>query len=121
MNILSIIPYLLCFLAGLVLGKYINFLDKKGKETKENKEIIIGANKPEDAEDISNLQENQEEQIEEDLRDYPPVAMWEKRKNIAKWDENFPLNVSWKYECKGCGYESLEKLPECPHCKAKML
>ena len=117
MSILMVLSYLLCFVAGIAVGKYVNFLDKKGKE---NKESIVGANKPEDTKDISDLQEDQGEQ-QEDLRDYPPVAMWEKRKNIAKWDENFPLNVSWKYECSGCGYETLEMLPECPHCKAKML
>ena len=116
MSILMVLSYLLCFIAGLALGRYVNFLDKKGKE---NKEAIVKANKPEDSNTIEENDPQEEQQ--EDLKDYPPVSVWIKRKNIADWDENFPLNVRWKYECQNCGYESQELLPECPHCKAEML
>ena len=109
MTILNILPYLLCFVAGIVVGKYVKFLDKKGEEAKANK-----------LEEISEPEEDVVKE-EEDLRDYPPESVWIKRKNIAAWDENYPLNVRWKYECQNCGYESQELLEECPHCKARML
>jgi len=43
--LLGIIPYLLCFIAGLAFGKYVNWLDRHGtKDTTIQMQISTGDN-----------------------------------------------------------------------------
>lgn len=111
MSIINILPYLLYFflsiITGFAFGKYINFLNKKGKEYKDT---ITKASKHEDIVDnqkINPQDNNIEEEKLKEIDDSPFKALLIKRKNTAKW----------KYVCSNCGFESIELVERCPHCK----